>query len=183
MIYTKPANDIGWDDVDSFCQEGIPEGAHLDYKRDFPSNLEKTIAAMANTLGGVILIGVEEDDESKPKLPLRGVKFQKGLSERVTSIILSNVTPPVFPDIAVCRNSDGDKAVVVIRVPQSHQTPHAINRNTQVYLRTGNRNSPEDLARIDEIEWLREHRRKSEDLRDQIYRRAIDRFQVIHQTD
>ena len=38
---------------------------YLDYKRDFPRKLEKTISAMANTFGGIVLIGVEEDDQSK----------------------------------------------------------------------------------------------------------------------
>ena len=39
----------------------------------------------------------------------------------------------------------------MIRIHQSHETPHAILNNTQVYLRTGNRNKPERLADIREI--------------------------------
>ena len=57
-----------YEDVLSFLQEAIPEGVRLDYRRDFPINLEKTIAALANTEGGVILIGVEEDSE-RPRCP------------------------------------------------------------------------------------------------------------------
>lgn len=98
---------------------------------------------MANTLGGIILLGVEEDDENRPILPLKGIGFQRGLSERVINIVLTNITPPVIPEVAVCPNKK--EALVVIRVPQSHQTPHAISDNTQVYLRTGNRNNPEAL--------------------------------------
>ena len=70
MLYTKPIDEINWDDVAAFCEQRIPEGSYLDYKEDFPRSLEKTIAAMANTIGGVILIGVAEDQESKPQVPI-----------------------------------------------------------------------------------------------------------------
>src|SRR6266849_6417511 len=105
MLYVKPADQITWNDIESFCQQGLPEGAYLDYKEDFPKNLEKTIAAMANTLGGIILIGVEEDKQTtKPILPLKGIEFQRGLEERIMSIILTNITPPIFPEVVVCRD-------------------------------------------------------------------------------
>ena len=181
MLYIKPINDITWDDVKTFCQQNIPENAYLDYKQDFPSHLEKTIAAMANTLGGIILIGVAEDKENKPIVPVKGIDFKKGLSERVMSIILTNIIPPVFPEIAVPCNKKGDKALLVVRIPQSHQPPHAIAENTEVYLRTGNRNKPEKIASINEIEWLRDHRKKSEDLREYLYSRANNRFDYLYE--
>jgi len=180
MLYIKPINDITWDDVETFCQQKIPENAYLDYKQDFPSHLEKTIAAMANTLGRIILIGVAEDKENKPIVPVKGIDFKKGLSERVMSIILTNITPPVFPEIAVPCNKKRDKALLVVRIPQSHQPPHAIAENTDVCLRTGNRNNPEKIARIDEIEWLQDHREKSEDLREYLYSRANNRFDYLY---
>ena len=180
MIYTKPANEITWDDIESFCQQGIPEGAYLDYKQDFPKDLAKVIAAMANTFGGIVLIGIEEDDENKPITPVTGIPFKRGLSERVTNIILSNLTPPVFPEIAVITNGDRSQAIILVRIQQSHQTPHAIKDNTKVYLRTGNRNKPEELARVDQIEWLRDYRRKSEDLREDLYTRAKARVATLY---
>ena len=73
MIYTKQINEIEWNDVESFCDQQISEGAFLDYKLDFPQNLEKTIAAMANTFGGVIIIGIDESDENKPIVPISGI--------------------------------------------------------------------------------------------------------------
>lgn len=151
MIYTKPVLEISWDDITAFCQQRIPEGAYLDYKQDFPAQLEKTMSAMANTFGGIILIGVEEDNEKKPVLPIMGIQLQRGLSERVTNIILSTITPPVFPEIQVCSDQSGARAVVLVRIPQSHQAPHAISNNTRVYLRTGDVNNPEELATVDQV--------------------------------
>jgi hypothetical protein len=169
MLYSKSINDITWNDVNSFCERMLSENSYLDYKREFPNNLETTISAMANTYGGIILIGVEEDrKENKPILPLQGITFERELETRVMDIILSNISPPVFPEIHVCPDGQGEHAIVVIRIPQSHQTPHAINKNTNVYVRTGNRNKSHDLeeiATLDRIDWLKEGRRKSEELR------------------
>lgn len=179
MLFTKPITDVFWNDVEVFCQHQISEGSHLDYKEDFPTQLEKTISAMANTLGGVIIIGVEEDNNNRPVLPLKGIDFRRGLSERVTSIILTNISPPVFPEIQVCKNKTGNKAVVVIRVPQSHQTPHAISKNTRVYLRTRDINKPEELATIEQITWLTDHRQNSIALRENLYQQAKRRYEAF----
>ena len=63
MIYTAPIETVTWKDVEDFCAQGTREGAYLDYKQDFPTDLAKTIAAMANTLGGIVIIGVAETKE------------------------------------------------------------------------------------------------------------------------
>jgi hypothetical protein len=181
VLYTKPIDEISWQDIEVFCQQGIPEGAYLDYKAQFPSHLERTIAAMANTLGGIILVGVQADSQNKPQLPVPGVSLVPGLSERVTQIVLTNLTPPVFPEIGICENPAKSHAVVVIRVPQSHQTPHAIAHNTDVYLRTGDRNQPEERADLDKIEWLRHQRETSVKLRERLYERAIKRVIDFHE--
>lgn len=179
MIYSKPILDISWDDVDAFCQQKTPEGSYLDYKEDFPAHLEKTISAMANTFGGLIFIGIEEDDENKPLLPIKGIPFQRGLSEKVTNIILSNIVPPVFPEIQICKDQTSTKAVVVIRIPQSHQAPHAIASNTSVYLRTRDLNNPEELATLDQIAWLTDSRNKSVALRQYLYAQADARYEAF----
>jgi hypothetical protein len=45
-----------------FCQTKQAEGARLDYKGTaFPKDLAKIIAAFSNTLGGLILLGVDAD--------------------------------------------------------------------------------------------------------------------------
>jgi len=177
-IFTKPINEISFQDVTYFCEQGIGESVNLDYKRDFPSSgLEKTISAFANTFGGVIIIGVEDVD-SKPKPPFEGIEYKDKLEERIWNIIVDNIYPPVFPEIRVCPPLN-NKTFVTIRVPQSNETPHALYNNTQVYIRTGNRNKPEDLATVEQIEWLRNRRNKSEELRETLYRRAEERYQTI----
>jgi hypothetical protein len=177
-IFTIPIKEITYDNVISFCQQGVPEGINLDYKRDFPpSGLEKTISAFANTNGGVIIIGVEDED-SKPKPPFEGIDYKDKLEERVWNIIVGNIYPPVFPDIRVCPQVD-NKTFVLIRIPQSNETPHAIFNNKKAYIRTGNRNKPEDLATMEQIEWLINRRKKSEEFREHLLARAKERYNNI----
>jgi hypothetical protein len=178
MIFTKPIEDISYQDVIDFCGQGQRETIHLDYKKEISQSLVKTIAAMANTWGGVIVIGVDEQD-SAPKLPVEGMPYLEHLRERVNNLILSNITPPVFPEIQICSSQDNRFTFVVIRVPQSHLTPHAIRGNTQVYVRTDTSNEPEELATLDRIQWLVDRRKRSEELKLSFLRRADERFNML----
>lgn len=180
-LLTKPLHQISWEDVKAFSEQQIAESAILDYKEDFPKTLEKTFSAMANTLGGVVLIGIEEDSENKPILPIKGIRFDRGLSERVMNVILSNITPPFMPEVQPVVDSTGQRAVVVVRILQSHQTPHAIAANTEVYYRTGSQNQPEALASIDRIGWLIDGRKKSENLRESLYGHAEVRLRSLYE--
>jgi hypothetical protein len=179
-IWTKSAGDITIDDVVAFCESGIAENITLDYKRDFPSGdkLAKTVSAFANTFGGLIIIGVDEDDTSRPKAPFEGILFEPKLEERVWSILTDHVHPPVFPDVQVCP-PENDRTFVVIRVLQSDTTPHAVRNNTLVYLRVGNITKGEDAERyatVPEADWLRNRRAKSEELKERLVGRAFERY-------
>ena len=175
-LYTQRVADITWAAVEAFCQTRTTENAYLDYKVDFPTDLAKTVSAIANTFGGLVLIGVAEDNQSRPVLPITGISLQRGLEERVLNTLIDSVTPPIIPEIAVCQNDEGDRGIIVIRVAQSTYAPHALNANTRVYLRTGKRSSPEELADLERIRWLTDHRKTAEQLRETLLTRASDRF-------
>lgn len=178
MLYTKKIDEIMYQDILDFCNEQISENISLDYKEAIDSGLAKTIAAMANTWGGLIIIGVEDQD-SKPKLPVKGLEFKEHLREQINNIILGNITPPVFPEIQVCQSTDGTRALIVIRIVQSNTTPHAIRGNTKVYLRTDTSNEPEELATVDRVLWLVNKREKSTELKNNFYEKAQLRLQKL----
>ena len=67
----------------AFCDELIEENSRLEYKKAFSSKDEKKqiakeISAFVNTHGGIILVDVDEKDR-KPKLPIDGIDYAKGL--------------------------------------------------------------------------------------------------------
>jgi hypothetical protein len=185
-MFTLKLEEVNFEKIKSFCEEQNPEGETIEYKGDFPSDLEKSISAMANTYGGIILIGVEADKtKNTPLLPIKGIDLTKGLDERVTSICLRNIYQPYFPPIVkVCdfKNEKGeDRAVVFIRVHESDQTPHAINNNTDVYLRIRSQNEPIRKgtlreATLEEIDWLKNRRLKAVENRETLIKMAEQRF-------
>jgi hypothetical protein len=180
-IYTKRITEIIWAEVEAFCNTRVTENTYLDYKADFPKDLAKTVSAMANTLGGVVIIGVDEDNNGAPVLPIAGIPVERGLEERVVNTMVNAVYPPIIPEVAVCVSADASRVLVVIRVGPSTEAPHAMQSNTRVYVRTGKRNSPEELADLDRIRWLVNRRERSEMLREQLLKRASQRF--IHLRD
>ena len=85
---------------------------------------EKAFVTMANTYGGLILIGVEETIPGTGVAPVKGLPLVPGLRERVIQIGINAIYPPVIPDVRVVefKSSDTapnpDRAVVVIRVDE-----------------------------------------------------------------
>ncbi len=177
-LFTKPLNEITYDDVVAFCGEGYEESVNLDYKKDFPKDLEKSISAFANTSGGVIVIGVEEEN-NRPKAPFEGIDYVEKAEDRVWNINIGNVYPPVEISVKSLPNNDKSKMFVLIRIPESHEAPHAILNKTHTHIRTGNRTKPEELVNFDQLEWLLNKRKKSEELRELSLMRAEARFVTI----
>ncbi len=78
------------DDVQNIVTEQIPEGVNLEYKgsailinRD-ASTLCKTVTAMANSAGGIFIIGIEAKDGT----PVRVDEGTPGLQSQIGSIKL-----------------------------------------------------------------------------------------------
>ena len=160
-------------DVEAFLAESIPEGLRLDYKREVPPNIERTIAAMANSEGGVIVIGVDEDRATrKPQLPPAGIDLA-GQAERVQSKAYQAIHEPItaldfgtfpFPDAT-------ERGVLVVRVHPSERAPHAVDQGRTILRRVGAQAMKEggDLdapMHLDRIGWLFERRQRNQQLID-----------------
>jgi predicted HTH transcriptional regulator len=170
--------EVTFQDVADFCATDWPEGARLDYKQDIPNDLSKSVAAFANTLGGLVVFGVEVDRATnKPKWPPKGVSDTKGFQERIIQICTTGIHPPIMPTIAVVTDPlDASKSVAVMRVDQSLQAPHAVQNKTQVCIRTADVTKRIDFAEIDRIEAMLRRRTESEQLANSILRTHIDRL-------
>jgi hypothetical protein len=178
-MYTKPIDEITFSDIEEFVLENNCESIVLDYKGDWPSDLAKVIAAMANTQGGVILIGVTEDNKTGLPQDILGVELARGvdsLRQRVVSTAYKGIYPPVMPQVGVCSlDQDPDRAVVIVRVAPSVHTPHAVDSRRRIYVRVDSQTEPHSLATLDELEWLWDRRRQAEERRDALIESAIER--------
>ncbi|MFN2355236.1 MAG: ATP-binding protein [Desulfopila sp.] len=98
------------------------EGQLLEFKRSGIAHLGREICAFANSLGGRILIGVDNDGKIHPAVP------NNNLRSEVQSIA-RNLEPPLMVE---CEDLAG---VLVVSVPASRFKPHS--SSGKFYLREG----------------------------------------------
>ncbi len=98
------------------------EGQLLEFKRSGTAHLGREICAFANSLGGRILIGVDNDGKSHPVLP------NNNLLSEVQSIA-RNLEPPLMVE---CEEV---ASVLIVSVPASRFKPHSTAG--RFYLREG----------------------------------------------
>jgi hypothetical protein len=181
-LWHKSVSDLAFADIDAFCRTKQREGIRLDYKVDQPTDLAKLIAAFANTLGGLIVLGVEADKTTNQPVwpPQKGMPNKPGIDEAVTAIARDAIYPPVRVNISpIIENSLlPGHSLAIVRVDESKDAPHAVERR-KIYERTGSGNKPYDLAHIDRIESLINRRRRIEEEREIIRSRAIARGQRL----
>ncbi|MDX1637431.1 MAG: ATP-binding protein [Balneolaceae bacterium] len=121
-------------DVKNLAQTG--EGKYLEFKRTIPSaeKIAREIAAFANTSGGTLLIGVDDD---KALIGVEGYHEEEYLLNKATHEIC---TPAV--DITIEVVHFGQRDLLVIRVPEVEKKPIYVqhNRRRTVYVRKGDQN-------------------------------------------
>jgi Schlafen, AlbA_2 len=165
-LFNLPIDAITIQDIEQFLQSGARENTVLELKEQFPSKLEKVISSMANTSGGMILIGVEETTTGGGIVPIKGLPLVSGHRERVIEIGLNAIYPPLIPEVRVVDFKTDqslitpDKAVVVIRVNESDEG-HAVDQRTALYVRADNVSDRMRKATVEETEWFFDKRQKS----------------------
>lgn len=182
-IFGKPLAEVTTEDVRLFCNSQIKEGVNLDYKKDLSSSkpIVKAIASFANTRGGWILVGVEDDKDDKPIIPAAGMDFQDHLTLSVTNMVLSHMWPPAIPVYHVCPPDKNNNTFLIMYVPESHEAPHWLFNKKELYVRVSDRSSSgtwEEYATSDQWEWLRNKREKSVELRNEIKDELDYRFRT-----
>lgn len=160
-------------DVDAFLKERIPEGPRLDYKHEVPDRIERTISAMANSEGGLIVIGVDEERATRtPKLPPIGITLA-GQAERVQSKAHDAIHEPIT-DLHIGTypfTKDCEKGVLVVRVHPSERAPHAVGDKRTILRRVGAQavkdgDDLDDRMDVDRMVWLVERRTRNQRLND-----------------
>lgn len=164
-LFTKPFSEIEFDDIEAFCEKW-PEGVRVEYKRQIPNTIPKSVSSFANTLGGILIFGVETNENNKAILPIEGMPSDRGMQERIEESAFTGIYPPVTPEVKVCDVPDKNgNVVVLVRVNESPEAPHAIQNKTKVYLRVGSTTQPAD---IDRIEYMLKRREKPQEISDRI---------------
>lgn len=178
-LWHKPISDITFADVEAFCLTQQPEGVRLDYKASPPPDLANHFAAFANTLGGLILLGIKADKATGiPYWPpsRRGMPSALNIEETLVAIARDRPYPPVQLEVSPILDNPHlpGHCMVVVRVPMSPEAPHTVE-GRKVYERTGSISKAYDLAHIDRIEYLFNRRSKLDEERESTRASAIER--------
>lgn len=152
MLFLRPPSHAN--DIRDFCRV-FNEGIRVEYKSSFDQSVRgkiaKTVSAFANSLGGVVIIGVDTDD-GVPRHPVEGFDIPpEELPLVVEQICLQGINPPVIPQTTQIASDVAGKCFLIIEVEESPDGPHAIENQTKVYVRTGNASNPYKLAEVDVI--------------------------------
>ncbi len=96
------------------------ESLQIEFKRKFstPEKIAREMIAFANTRGGYILFGVDDDKE------IVGVESEKSEAELVKDAALNYCEPPIEYDIDFLEVHG--KEVVIVAVPESDDKPHRL---------------------------------------------------------
>ena len=128
--------------VQILLQQGENNGVEFKSATVSPDGLAKEIVAFANSFGGSILIGVEDDGT------ITGVNNATQVEEWVTNICRQNVVPPIQTTINIEKIDNQD--VLHIEVPKGKDKPYQTNKH-QYLVRVGSTNriaSPQELMRL-----------------------------------
>src|SRR2546426_12174235 len=116
-LFTKALASLTFQDLSEFLAGKEPEGLRVEYKAGFPKHedLARAVAAMANTVGGIILLGVPTDAQNRPKEPT-GIPSEGNIPDRIANICAAKIRPAIAPDVRLfdLKGATG-KCIILLR--------------------------------------------------------------------
>jgi hypothetical protein len=144
-----------WDPalLDRLRLEAKGETLFFEFKSQFDcADVEKTVCAFANRLGGYLLFGVEANEENTIT-SYSGLDPNNDWLRRVSDCVVGHVSPlPIWDTVSLSSPDAPDRRVVVTRVEASARTPHMLSRNGVIYVRNPAVSDPvRDKATLDAL--------------------------------
>src|SRR6266700_429675 len=175
-ILNKPIDTFSFKDVVEFCKLGYREGTQIDYKLDLPKDgLAKHFAAFSNTLGGVIIIGVEEDKKTGIPITWNGVDNDAKRIERIYQWA-GDVDPHPLYKVHPTNEENG-KIFILVRIYEGERTPYYVQNNANIWVRTGSIGNPIETSSPDWTELLFGKKEKAQLARSNYLNRAKEVFE------
>jgi hypothetical protein len=120
-------------DLMALINDQVSEAFDLDFKSEMYGPTEKDrraaatdIAALANTAGGLLILGIEEDHQARATAA-PGLRLSEADERRIRQIVGSQVVPmPVIDVLRVENPARSGHGLVLIAVPRSPLAPHAV---------------------------------------------------------
>ena len=173
-VLSKPAEQIGPQDIQSLIDLEVPEGEKIEYKRELPAKgnvdpdnwmsggeigdkakneILKETVAFANAYGGVLLLGIGESDTKPPVADnVSPIPRCVELAERLKLVFRDRIEPQLIRPEIFAVPTNGDGGVVVIRVGGSSRlAPHRVTKTLVCPVRRQDRCEELSMREIQEM--------------------------------
>lgn len=130
-----------WEHIEQLVEREIAEDAALDWKRALPGSeskaldgFAKDVAAMANSVGGCLVFGVEEQRHRGTAAQITPVDVSERVQQRLRAAAATRVRPLVASlDFTVLRADPSDASgVLVVTIAASPDAPHSIEADDRL---------------------------------------------------
>lgn len=132
--------ELTFDLLQAAVDQRMVETDDLDWKSALPGKEEerleefaKDVAAMANTRGGLLVYGVEEERGKGSAKGFRSVDNSEGAQRRLRALANSRIHPRVAGlDLTPLEDPEGTYTILVLSVPRSPDAPHIIGQDAKL---------------------------------------------------
>ncbi len=133
-MFNKPIAQLKEEDIQALVDNKERESSILEYKQEISGTdrekkeISKDISAMANTEGGYLIIGIQEDNSRANAIIGTPKTIGKQPVEAwIENVLITNVRPKIIitPKV-ITLASISDRVLIVIHIPQSSKRPHMV---------------------------------------------------------
>jgi ATP-dependent DNA helicase RecG len=118
------------------------ENARIEFKREYTADIKKEVVAFANTSGGIIYVGIDDNGEI----------FEAENIDKVLSKITNIIRDSILPDITMFVNYEIVNKVIKIIVQEGTNKPYYLAEKglkpSGVYVRQGSSSAPASFETI-----------------------------------
>jgi Putative DNA-binding domain len=195
-VFPHRLSEVTVDEIRQVIETEVPESLDFELKRTLSAKkgddpwvagtdrigeeardvLAAEMCAFANTLGGTLIVGIDEDTETKrAKGPIVPLPRCKELAERLHQSIGARIEPkvPMFECEGVITEADGSSGVVIMRTLESYLAPHRHTQDRHFYIRRNDRAEPMSVLEVQEQ--TRQKARSAEDA-ERAFRESSENF-------
>lgn len=167
-MFAKKLTELTQADIQNIIGRKVQEDQEVEFKKTLPTEdgkddrwikqgdeigryakryIAKVLIAFANTLGGILILGVGEDGEDRAS-EINPLPKCRILADRLAASVASSTDPKLYGIEYAGIELENDKGVVVFRVSPSARAPHRDTDTRESYYRSGAKSEPMDMHRI-----------------------------------
>lgn len=143
-LFACAAADVTYERVRALVEESPTESLTIEFKQAYSAGVPKSVAAMANSYGGLIVIGITDSGDD------RVVGVSADTVTQVANGCHQQLEPPWEPEIIPVPIPTGDAFLVVVRVDPAG-APRPVMMDGKVPVRLSGRNATADRGRVAQL--------------------------------